>query len=127
MVSFFQLFFLIVFFLTTLLSCSTSPKGNFYQQGTASWYGEKFHGRTTASGEKYNMYEMTAAHKTLPFGTMVIVKSKTSSLMVQVRITDRGPFVSGRIIDLSYAAAKKLNIIQKGEDKVELYLSAETN
>ena len=103
-----------------LLSCSTTPKGTFFEEGHASWYGKKFHGRTTASGEKYNMFEMTAAHKSLPFGTRVVVHSKRSGKTVEVRINDRGPFISGRIIDLSYAAAKELDIVNLGQDEVEL-------
>lgn len=103
-----------------LLSCSTTPKGTFFQEGHASWYGKKFHGRSTASGETYNMFEFTAAHKTLPFGTRVLVHSKRSGKTVEVRINDRGPFISGRVIDLSYAAAKELDIITIGRDEVEL-------
>lgn len=103
-----------------LLSCSTTPKGTFFQEGYASWYGKKFHGRSTASGETYNMFEFTAAHKTLPFGTRVLVHSKRSGKTVEVRINDRGPFISGRVIDLSYAAAKELGIITIGQEGVEL-------
>lgn len=105
-----------------LLSCSTTPKGTFFQAGYASWYGERFHGRVTASGEKFNMHDLTAAHKTLPFGTRVMVHSKTTGKTVEVRINDRGPFVSRRVIDLSYAAAKKLQMISAGEIDVELRL-----
>ncbi|OYZ13468.1 MAG: hypothetical protein B7Y39_17595 [Bdellovibrio sp. 28-41-41] len=105
-----------------LLSCSTTPKGTFFQTGKASWYGERFHGRSTASGERFNMYDLTAAHKTLPFGTRVVVHSKTTGQTVTVRINDRGPFSSGRVIDLSYGAAKELNMIAAGEVEVELRL-----
>lgn len=105
-----------------LLSCSTTPKSTFLQTGNASWYGERFHGRSTASGEKFNMYDLTAAHKTLPFGTRVVVHSKKTGRTVTVRINDRGPFSSGRVIDLSYAAAKELKMIAAGEVEVELRL-----
>jgi len=80
------------------------------QSGTASWYGGKFHGRKTASGERYNQDAMTAAHKTLPFGTRLIVKNSRNGREVSVKINDRGPFIKGRIIDLSRTAARKLGI-----------------
>ena len=76
--------------------------------GLASYYGKKFHGRRTASGERYNMHAMTAAHRRYAFGTMVKVTHVKSGRTVKVRINDRGPFIKGRIIDLSYGAAKKL-------------------
>lgn len=107
---------------TFLATCSTVPKNNSFQTGYASWYGEKFHGRLTASGEKYNMYQMTAAHPSLPFGTRVLVKSKKTKKTVEVRINDRGPFTKGRIIDLSYSAAQNLNILELGYDEVELII-----
>jgi rare lipoprotein A len=82
------------------------------QTGMASWYGipDGFHGKTTASGEVFNAYDYTAAHRTLPFGTNVLVKNLTNGREIIVRINDRGPFVSGRIIDLSQAAAEYLEI-----------------
>jgi len=80
------------------------------EQGIASWYGHPYHGRATASGEIYNMYDMTAAHRTLPFGTRVTVHDLENSQDVTVRINDRGPFVEGRIIDLSYAAAQAMHM-----------------
>lgn len=92
----------------------------FVEEGRASWYGGKFHGRKTASGETYNMYGMTAAHKTLPLGTMVRVTNKQNGKSVVVRINDRGPFVHGRIIDLSYTAARRLNIVKKGTGEVRI-------
>lgn len=99
----------------------TSPNGSDHEvQGVASWYGEKFHGRQTASGATYNMYDHTAAHRTLPFGTAVRVRERATGKSVVVRITDRGPFVDGRIIDLSYAAARELGMVQKGITEVEL-------
>ena len=86
----------------------------------ASWYGERFNGRKTASGEIFNMNAMTAAHPTLPFGTKLIVRSKKSGKSVTVRVNDRGPYSSNRIIDLSYAAAKELGFINRGEEEVEI-------
>jgi rare lipoprotein A len=82
----------------------------FVQTGLASWYGKDFHGKKTSNGETYNMYSMTAAHKTLPLGVFVKVYNAKNGRETIVRINDRGPFVKGRIIDLSYAAAKKLDI-----------------
>jgi rare lipoprotein A len=86
----------------------------FVQKGKASWYGKKFQGRPTASGETYNMYLETAAHKTLPLGTYVRVTNLRNGKTVVVRINDRGPFVKGRVIDLSYASAKKVQMIGPG-------------
>ncbi|MGB8097683.1 MAG: septal ring lytic transglycosylase RlpA family protein [Terracidiphilus sp.] len=83
-------------------------------KGLASWYGGKFDGRTTASGERFDMYAMTACHPTLPFGTLVRVVNKTNGLSVVVRITDRGNLPKGRIIDLSYGAAEKLAMTNAG-------------
>lgn len=80
------------------------------EEGIASWYGHPYHGRRAASGEIYNMYDMTAAHRTLPFGTMVRVHDLENGRDVTVRINDRGPFVEGRIIDLSYAAAQAMGM-----------------
>ncbi len=88
----------------------------------ASWYGEKFHGRSTANGERYDMHGMTAAHPTLPFGTVVEVRNLDNGRSVRVRINDRGPFVRGRIIDLSYAAAREIEMIGPGTARVELTL-----
>jgi len=82
----------------------------FVQTGTASWYGKDFHGKKTSNGEKYDMHAMTAAHKTLPLGVFVKVKNTDNGRDTVVRVNDRGPFVKGRIIDLSYAAAKKLGV-----------------
>ncbi|UCF80455.1 MAG: septal ring lytic transglycosylase RlpA family protein [Acidobacteriota bacterium] len=84
------------------------------EEGIASWYGKPFHGRRTASGEIYDMHKMTAAHRTLPFQTMVRVTNRTNGRSTTVRITDRGPFIKGRIIDLSRAAAKELDMIVSG-------------
>lgn len=82
--------------------------------GLASWYGPPYHGRRTASGEVYNMHDLTAAHRTLPFGTRVLATNRKTEDSVQVRINDRGPFVEGRIIDLSYAAARAIGGIGPG-------------
>ena len=90
------------------------PSQKWYQEGVASYYGRKFHGRRTANGERYDMYGVSAAHKTLPFGTIVLVRNMKNGRELKVRINDRGPFVKGRIIDLSYGAAKKLGMIQDG-------------
>jgi rare lipoprotein A len=92
----------------------------FSQRGTASWYGKKFHGRKTANGEIYDMYSMTAAHKTLPFGTYISVRNTQNNRKIEVRINDRGPFVRSRILDLSYTAAKKLGIVGPGTAEVEI-------
>ncbi len=89
-------------------------------RGIASWYGPNFHGKKTSNGEYYNMYELTAAHKTLPMNTMVKVTNLNNGRSVVVRINDRGPFVKNRIIDLSYAAAKKIGMIGKGTAPVEI-------
>jgi rare lipoprotein A len=93
---------------------------DFRQRGVASWYGRKFHGRRTSNGETYDMYAMTAAHKTLPFGTHVRVHNLSNDREAVVRINDRGPFVRGRIIDLSYTAAKKIGMVGPGTAKVEI-------
>lgn len=90
------------------------------QVGLASWYGKPYHGRRTASGEVYNMYGVSAAHRTLPFGTRVRVTRLDNGRSIVVRINDRGPFVRGRIIDLSYGAAKKLGMVQEGVVKVRI-------
>lgn len=92
----------------------------FSERGIASWYGTKFHGRDTSSGERYNMYAMTAAHKTLPLPTYVEVKNLKNGRSVVVKVNDRGPFHGNRVIDLSYAAASKLDILGKGTGLVEV-------
>ena len=92
----------------------------FKQKGIASWYGNKFHGRRTSSGEEYNMYAMTAAHKTLPIPVFVEVKNIDNGRTAIVRVNDRGPFHEGRIIDLSYAAATKLGVAQTGTANVSI-------
>ena len=96
-----------------------SGKG-YIEKGIASWYGTKFHGRRTSSGETYDMYAMTAAHKSLPLPTYVQVTNLSNSKFIVVKVNDRGPFHENRIIDLSYTAAIKLDIIQKGTGLVEV-------
>ena len=86
----------------------------------ASWYGWEFHGRKTANGETYNMYDHTAAHKTLPFGTLIRVTNLRTGRQKIVRINDRGPFIAGRDIDLSYATARDLGMLDSGVEKVRL-------
>lgn len=92
----------------------------YKEQGTASWYGTKFHKKYTSSGDKYDMYELTAAHKTLPLPTYVKVKNLENGKSAIVKINDRGPFHDDRVLDLSYAAAKKLGIFQNGTARVEV-------
>jgi rare lipoprotein A len=92
----------------------------FKQKGIASWYGSKFHGRRTSSGEEYSMYSMTAAHKTLPIPVYVEVTNIDNGRTAIVRVNDRGPFHEGRIIDLSYAAATKLGVAQTGTANVKI-------
>ena len=97
-------------------------KNKPYQVGTASWYGAYFEGKETASGEKYNMYDMTAAHLTLPMGSYVKVTNLRNGKAVVVRVNDRGPIVPGRIIDLSYGAAQVLQMRAHGLQRVRLDL-----
>jgi rare lipoprotein A len=93
---------------------------DYRERGVASWYGEDFHGRSTANGETYNMHALTAAHKTLPIPTWVEVTNLENDRRVIVKVNDRGPFVAGRIIDLSYAAATELDMIRAGTARVEV-------
>jgi len=88
--------------------------------GTASWYGAKFHGRRTANGERYDMHQLTAAHRTLPFGTKVRVINERNGRAVVVRINDRGPFAGRRIIDLSRGAAGAIGMVNSGVARVKL-------
>ncbi len=92
----------------------------FSQKGRASWYGKKFHGRKTANGEIYNMYAMTAAHKTLPLGTWIQVKNLENGRSVKVRVNDRGPFVGDRILDLSYKAAVAIDMTGNGTARIKI-------
>lgn len=92
----------------------------YHAVGLASYYGRKFHGRRTASGERYNMQALTAAHRTLAFGSRVEVTNLKNGRKVRVRINDRGPFIKGRIIDLSYAAAKQIGMLSRGVARVKI-------
>lgn len=115
-----------IFFLLFFISCTTSyeiKEENYVEEGLASWYGKEYHGQKTSSGEIFNMYELTAAHRTLPFGTYVEVYSYDTNKIVKVKINDRGPFLPGRIIDLSYQAAKNLGILNLGLAKVRIIAS----
>ncbi len=96
------------------------------ERGHASWYGPRFHGRRTASGERYDMYALTAAHKTLPFGTLVRVRSLLTGREVEVRINDRGPFSRDRVIDVSQAAAVELGMLGLGVKEVLLLVPEST-
>lgn len=97
-----------------------STPDNYSEQGIASWYGEKFHGHLTSNGEIYNMYGMTAAHKTLPIPSYVRVTNKQNGHTVIVRVNDRGPFHDNRVIDLTYTAAKKLGFLDRGTALVQV-------
>ncbi|PID59676.1 MAG: septal ring lytic transglycosylase RlpA family lipoprotein [Ignavibacteriae bacterium] len=113
-----------------LVSCSSSRdyseynsvKGKFIESGVASWYGPNFDGMKTANGETFDMQDMTAAHRTLPFGSLIKVVDSDTKKYIIVRINDRGPYAKQRIIDLSKRAAEKLGIIRKGTANVNLYL-----
>lgn len=96
----------------------------YVERGVASWYGPGFHGRKTANGETYDMRQLTAAHRTLPLGSVVQVRSLTNGRTVTVRINDRGPFARNRILDLSQAAAQALSMVGKGTDQVEIRVVA---
>lgn len=96
------------------------PPAGWVEVGIASWYGKDFHGRRTASGAIYDMYQLTAAHRTLPFGTVVMVTHLGNKRATTVTINDRGPFVRGRIIDLSYAAAEALGMVAEGVARVKI-------
>jgi rare lipoprotein A len=113
------------FFLLGLASfgaCRRLPETGFFQQGKASFYSDKFHGRPTASGERYDKKALTAAHPHLAFGSQVEVTHLKTKQKVVVRINDRGPFAKGRIIDLSRAAAEQLGMIRDGVAEVQIRL-----
>lgn len=125
------LLLLFVLLVTTWLSgCSgwspvrpAYPPGyplGFVERGSASWYGPGFHGNRTANGEVYDMHKLTAAHRTLPLGSVAVVRSLTTGRQVTVRINDRGPFVRGRILDLSLAGAQAMGMVGPGTDEIEL-------
>jgi rare lipoprotein A len=121
-----------VAFLFTLLplasACTRNAKptlvptpGVPYQRGSASWYGPSFHGRRTANGERYDMHALTAAHPSLPFGTLLTVRNADNGREVVVRVNDRGPYSRGRILDVSYEAANRLGMVGPGTAIVELF------
>lgn len=117
--------------LSQLVACSGNRRpatpaspgrvGTPVQKGFASWYGPRFHGRRTANGERYDMNALTAAHPSLPFGTRVEVRNVRTGRSVTVRINDRGPFSKNRIIDLSYAAAREVDVVAPGTAFVEVH------
>ncbi|MEN8265081.1 MAG: septal ring lytic transglycosylase RlpA family protein [Nitrospirota bacterium] len=118
---------LFVLMLCTLFlsSCASTPHVDYIPQQrgkyvVASWYGHKFNGRLTASGERFDMYAMTCAHKTFNFGTKLRVINPDNNKSVIVTVNDRGPFIRGRDLDLSYGAAKKIGIIEKGVGRVKI-------
>ena len=110
------------------VGCATNrfepPKPEDTVRGLASWYGKEFHGKPTANGEIYDMHGLSAAHRELPLGTVVDVTHLDNGRKVRVPINDRGPFIKGRIIDLSYGAAQKLNMVNEGVARVEVRIVA---
>jgi rare lipoprotein A len=113
--------FVLLLILTLLASCSRKAyTGNGSETGLASYYSESYNGKKTANGEIFHSSEMTAAHKKLPFGTKVKVTNLDNGKTIKVRVNDRGPFVSGRIIDLTRTAAKKLDMLAAGVAKVKI-------
>ncbi|QDH77816.1 septal ring lytic transglycosylase RlpA family protein [Echinicola soli] len=111
---------LVIVFLMSACSASRKTTSSRIEKGQASYYADKFIGRKTASGERYQAGKMTAAHRSLPFGTVVKVKNLRNGKTVKVRINDRGPFVRGRIIDVSKKAARQLDMIRSGVVPVEV-------
>jgi rare lipoprotein A len=105
---------------TTKARSRSAPGSRPYQVGRASWYGKKFHGKKTASGEAYDMFQFTAAHPRLPLGTLVKVTNLRNQRWVVVRVNDRGPVPKSRIIDLSYGAAQILDLRPRGVERVRL-------
>jgi rare lipoprotein A len=124
----------LLLFLWHLAGCAgTTPRGasfpsgypvGYHERGMASWYGPGFDGRRTASGEQFDMRQMTAAHRTLPFGSIVQVRSLMNDRRIIVRINDRGPFLRGRVLDLSQGAASQLGMMGQGMHQVELNVIA---
>src|SRR5512141_922396 len=115
-------------FVTILAACGGVPKPVYFpgypvgliDRGVASWYGPGFHGNKTANGERYDMHQLTAAHRTLPLGSIAVVRSMSTGRQVTVRINDRGPFARGRVRDLSLAGAHALGMIGAGTEEIEL-------
>lgn len=117
-------YYLLIILFVFIDSCNVlDSKKCLLESGIASWYGEDFHGSKTANGEIYDMESLTAAHKTLPFNTVVRVVNLDNGKFVTVRINNRGPFVEGRVIDLSRKAAREIEIIRSGITEVDLYLA----
>jgi len=99
---------------------TTIQNANYLEKGVASWYGKELQGKKTASGEVYDMYGISAAHRTLPFGTLIRVSNLENSKKIKVRINDRGPFIKSRILDLSYGAARQLGFVEQGTARVQI-------
>lgn len=126
--------FVIVVMSLTLLHCSHSKSVKSSQNiksddvfaGESSWYGQPFNGRKTASGERYNMYALTAAHRTLPFGTMLEITNLENDKKVIVKVNDRGPYVGARVLDLSYGAAKQLGFAKLGTTGIRARILKQT-
>lgn len=119
----------LVLYFWLLVSCtSPAPKPTYFpgypigyfERGIASWYGPGFDGNKTANGERYDMHKLTAAHRTLPLGSVAVIRSTSTGRQVTVRINDRGPFAKGRVLDLSLAGAQALGMIGHGTDQIEL-------
>jgi len=121
-------FLFVPFLVATLTACGGAPKPTYFpgypigfvERGEASWYGPGFHGNKTANGERYDMHQLTAAHRTLPLGSIAVVRSMSTGRQVTVRINDRGPFARGRVLDLSLAGAHALGMTGAGTDQIEL-------
>jgi rare lipoprotein A len=101
---------------------AVAPQPAPFQEGIASWYGPGFHGRRTSNGERYNQYDLTAAHRTLPLGTWAVVTNLDNGRSVRVWVNDRGPYIDGRVIDMSYGAAVELGMIQSGTVPVRIVI-----
>jgi peptidoglycan lytic transglycosylase len=113
----------VLFLLLVLSACATPPapeRASFTQEGVASWYGKTHQGRLTANGERFDMRALTAAHRSLPFGTVVRVTNLDTGRTVRLRVNDRGPYVGGRILDLSVAAAAALGLKEDGLARVRI-------
>lgn len=110
----------ILIYLVTLVAFATAELATAQHTGKASFYGNKFHGRRTSDGSTYHKDSLTCAHKTLPFGTVLKVRNTTNGREVVVKVTDRGPYTRGRVVDLSMAAAKELKMVAQGVAKVEI-------
>ncbi len=110
----------LVLILSFFSSLSSFSVENYPQYGNASWYGGPLHGKKTASGERFDMYSFTGAHRELPFGTIIMVTNLRNGKEVYIKVNDRGPFVKGRIVDLSHAAAKAIGFNRRGVIRVKI-------